>query len=692
MKRSLKLKVELFCAFALLTANLALSQSKGQLYKRGIISFYEENFKAAEFFFNKLDESGKSYKDADYRLQISKLVQNKYRNESLAPILKYDNKANKDKFYYYWMGRIYANKYMFAEATEAWNKFLDTKDKKSDEIISETDKFIDHSQKLIRYFDNPDNYEVHQLSAPINTEYAELSPVFMLDRDELIFTSNRDPKAKKQFQVYEAVNSETGWKEPQLLEDMGIFPRDQASVQVVNNDGKLFTYKRRGSGDLYYSERKTDGWSAPEEFDSKIHSADIGSHFYINEHEDRIIFASSDRKNGLELMESFKNAETGEWESPHPFALNLNTRYDEDSPFLSSDEKTFYFSSDRPNGVGGFDVYRSTFDESTRQWSEPENLGWPVNSPDDDINFKMNPDQKSGYLASNRLHSKGDFDIYFFWQIQKTSIEGRIVNAATNEPVSTGEIRFLPSQYLDEYFRAQIGADGRYKVDVIANETFKVEIHVGRDTLLMQSFEVPEAEGERITHHKDFFINTTEQNSISTNDIRATDDQIVALKQGETFGKPVQQQVSNSSIERPFKNADVALTGNNSNNAETVKNTPTNYTRDRSILRNIYFQFGTSQLRQESEPRLQELLNYMKQNPGKKVEISGHTDKIGSRETNLMVSQARAEAVKRWLVSKGIATDRIITNGYGESQPLASNDDEIDGRELNRRIEISVIQ
>lgn len=695
MTKIVKQKIQLLCVLAFLVSTQVVGQSSSKLYKQGIIAFYEENFKAAEFYFNKVEESGKSHKDSEYRLLISKMVQNKNREESITPLLKYQDKEKTDKFYNYWMGRIYANKYMFAEAAEAYNKFLESNSKKSDEIIDETTSFINHSKKLITYFDNPDNYEVHQLGAPINTEFAELSPVFMMDRDELIFASNRENPSKDRFDIFEAVNTENGWKSSSIIEEVGFFERQSANAQVVNNDGKLFVYKGTAkNGNLYYTERNASGWSGAREFDEKLSSAGIASHFFINDHEDRVIFAKSDSRNGLELMQSFKDPTTGKWEDAHPFAANINTPYDEDSPYLSPDEKTFYFASNRPDGVGGFDIYRSTLDPSKNEWSEPENMGWPINSPDDDIQLKMNPDQKSGYLSSNRLHTKGDFDIYFFWQIQKVKIEGRVVDGKTNEPVTIGEIRFQPSQYVDEYFRAKIGPDGKYETDLIANEKFLVEIHFGTDTLLLDSFELESVEGERITHHKDFFINTTASNSISLADVAAKSDAIVAqqLHKGETPKKTTELVENN----KPYTQAGTSPSTKVDGKQETreqreVRESPTNFTRKNVVVKNLYFVFGTSQLKQESEARLQELFDYMKANPSKKIEISGHTDNIGSKQTNLMVSQQRAESVKKWLVSKGIDEKRIITNGYGESRPLASNDDEKNGRELNRRIEVNVM-
>ncbi|MEO1256017.1 MAG: OmpA family protein, partial [Bacteroidota bacterium] len=111
---------------------------------------------------------------------------------------------------------------------------------------------------------------------------------------------------------------------------------------------------------------------------------------------------------------------------------------------------------------------------------------------------------------------------------------------------------------------------------------------------------------------------------------------------------------------------------------------------DRAILRNIYFDFGDTQVTNESLPILQAILKRMQESPRMKIEIAGHTDNIGDNRTNQWISQKRANAVKKWLVDNGVSEDRMTARGYGENQPMATNDDELEGRELNRRIEVIV--
>ncbi len=668
----------------LLTSNITTAQNPAKLYKRGIEAFYKEDFEAASVFFQEIENTGRSYKDSEYRLEIANLIQPKYRERSLDKMIKfYEFKPKSDKFFYYWIGRIYANRYMFPEAVEAWNKFLNRSGYKSDEIVSETNQYIAKAAELVSYFDNPDNYEIHQLDGPINTEYAELTPVYSEEKDELLFASNRENTKDDQFKIYHAEGNDHGWSAPTSLDVLGTFDRNEANVEVVNEDGKLFIFRDVHKGDLFYSEPSRTGWNQPVEFDSEITSTHLESHFYINEHEDRIIFATRNKNTGLDLMESFRNAETGEWEKPHPFGLTINSEFNEDSPFLSHDETKFYFLSDRPGGVGGYDVYVSTLDQATNLWTDPVNMGWPINSPDDEMHFKMNADGSSGYFSSNRIHSKGDYDIFFFWSIEKTKIRGRVINALTQEPVTEGEIRFHPSQYLDEYFRSPLDSSGRYGTDIISNENFRVEVISQIDTLMTESFEIHDSKGESITHYKDFYVIPKD----------LSDEERLALeKKYKSKPEIIQTDMTvaaNTEVEDESQKPKESVT------AKVTSPKPDTESADSYgkplFVGNIYFEFGTSTITEASLPRLNEILDFLVSNPGNEIEIAGHTDNIGNERMNQIISKNRALAAKRWLVENGIASSRIAAVGYGSKKPMASNDDEINGRSLNRRIEVLVV-
>lgn len=662
------------------------AQNVEKTYERGMEAFYSEDFFAAQHYFEEIEATGRSYKDSEYRLEVSKLVMVENREMPLDKIIKFrSNKSNVDKFYHYWMGRIYANRYMFVEALDSWRTFLGRSGFKSAEIREETKKWIADAKVQVAYLDNPGNFTIHQLEYPINTQFAELTPVYSRDKDELLFASNRGEDQDK-FSIYHAKGTDEGWNKPTSLDVLGEFARELVNIEVVNEDGRLFYFKDKGKGTLYTSQPSSQGWATPQPFDSEIKSAHLKSHFFINEHEDRIIFATENAKNGLDLMESFRDHETGKWQKPVLLPGSINGFYNEDSPSLSADETKLYFSSDRPGGVGGYDVYVSELDPKTKTWAAPVNLGWPVNSPDDELHFKMDRGQSSGYFSSNRIHSHGDYDIFFFWKVDKSKVAGRVINALTMKPLDKGEIRFRPSQYLDEYFRSPIDSSGRFATDLIANATFKVEVVFDMDTLLSEMFTLRHTGSGKTTHFKDFYIipenisekkrkeleeryKKKEELPVSENVLLAE----VSESQGEGKTPLVQEEPV---VEAPVPSLREAN--------ESVGT----FGAVAKVIPNIYFEFGTSTLTESSRPRLKDLLAIMESDKNMAIEIAGHTDNLGSKRVNQVISLNRANTVKQWLVEQGVNKDRIKTTGFGETRPLASNDDEKDGRDINRRIEI----
>lgn len=689
----------LICITALLQSNSANAQKEESIYKNAMEAFYEESFVDAIVLFDELISINPKYKDADYRLEICHLLQKEHRERPLDHILSYtETKGKSDKFFNYWMGRIYTNRYMFPEAVEAWKDFLKIKAFKSKEIVDETKDFIKEAERLVSFFDHTDDFEIHQLDVPINGKYAEMSPVYFEKKKELIYASASQTKSEE-FKIYHSIHSDYEWSKPTELTSLGVFDKENANVEVVNENGKLFLFDKK-KRTLTYSEPTASGWNTPKEFDSKITSKNLASHFYINEHEDRIIFVSKHKHNGLDLHESFKDPNTGKWSKPTPLSETINSTSDEESPYLSPDEQKLYFSSRRPGGVGGFDVYVSQFDNNTKTWGEPENLGWPINSPDDDIHFKMNEDQKSGYLVSNRIYSKGDYDIYFYWEIEKAFVEGRVLNALTDQALSSGEIRFHPSQYLVEYFRSPIDENGKYKTEIISDEQFRVEIINGFDTLGVATYEIHDSKGETITHVQDFYgidknateeeIKIYQEKTAAITKVTTKVDKTVVME-----NPPLQSEKSTIIEAKPepkITEPEAKVETNSASNAKVEELGNKYRTGNKSIINNIYFEFGTAQMTQESDEVLNRIFETLKNNPNLKIEIGGHTDNIGSADGNLRLSENRAKAVKKWLETKGIAKNRMIAKGYGETMPLASNDDEINGRELNRRIEILVIE
>ncbi|MEQ8904692.1 OmpA family protein [Ekhidna sp.] len=638
------------------------------MYKEAEETFYEEKFGEALTLYREIEEIDSLYEDIQYKMEVCQLLSDRQYID-MGPFNAYEaDMSKRDKFYYYWQGRILLEEYEFEEAIESLQKFIKLPERKSEEILSEARRWINWSIAAKKFMDNPKYYEIHLLEEGINTPKAELSPVYFTDNEELLFISNRDESKPDQYQIYHTKHiGGRSWSEPEVIYNVGTFTRDNSNIEVVAEDGRLFQFRTKKGGDLFYSEptgAKT-GWSEPVEFDSKISATHLSSHFFINEHEDRIIFAKdvgTKKEPNLDLFQSFKDPESGDWSKPALFATTINSEYNEDSPYLSPDERTLYFASDGHETMGGYDIFKSELDTATLTWSEPENMGFPVNSPDDEIHFKLNNDQMSGYFTSNRLHTLGDYDIFFFWEIHTVKVKGRIIDGPTGKPITNARIFFRPVEYTDMYFFSPIDEKGQYEMIINADDVYEVEIKMDetKEIIRLEDFEIHATGGTNTTYLKDFYIGE------------------VPLQPVVTRRKPEKTPETRPQPPTPQKSSSIENLGKMNN------------TSDRAVVRNIYFDFGDTKVTDESLPVLRVILKRMNEYSQLNIEIAGHTDSIGDEQTNQWVSQKRAEAVKKWLVENGISENRILAKGYGETQPLATNDNEREGRELNRRIEFIV--
>ncbi|NQZ75423.1 MAG: PD40 domain-containing protein [Ekhidna sp.] len=503
-----------FIVSTLLMCVSANGQSLYKMYGDAEEAFFNEKFAEALTLFQDIEQIESNYQDIQYRIEICKLL-SITQYEDIQRFRDFEEVMSKqDKFYYYWEGRILLKKYEFDKAQVSLKKFINLPAKKSEEILDEARRWSNWAVTAKKFMDDPKFYEIHLLEKGLNTKYAELSPVYFADKEELLFLSNRNDQIPDQYQIYHTKHvGERSWSDPEVVYNVGVFTRDNSNIEVVAEDGRLFQFRTDKGGDLFYSEPRDEktGWSSPQEFDSKISSSHLSSHFFINEHEDRIIFAKNvgtKKDPNLDIFESYKDPVSGDWSKPALFSTSINSEYNEDSPYLSPDEKTLYFASDGHETMGGYDIFKSEFDSATLSWTEPENLGFPVNSPDDEIHFKLNSDQMSGYFTSNRLHTIGDYDIFFFWEIHTVKIRGRIVDESTGEPVANAKIFFRPVEYTDMYFYSPIDENGQYEMEINADDVYQVEIKMtdAGDPISLEDFEIHATGGVNTTHLKDFYL------------------------------------------------------------------------------------------------------------------------------------------------------------------------------------------
>jgi outer membrane protein OmpA-like peptidoglycan-associated protein len=645
---------------------LSLSDSYGQNEKR-LIKEAEDNLakgdkKNALVFFLKAYE--KNPENAETNFQIGKLYLDgiykgrslKYFEKSFAIKPTVHPEINK------YLAESYHYNMMFDKAIEQYE--LAKKNLHKDhEFHKRVDRKIYECNTGKELVAHPIDAKVENVGNVINSSSPDFAPVISADESVLIFTSRRegstggevDEEGEFHEDIYISEKVNGVWSSPANIGTNINTNGHDASVGLSADGRELFTYDGDGRGDIKYCKLKRDSsWSKPFLMSGNINTKAGETSICISP-DGKTVFFTSDREGGhggLDIYMSHLDKK-GEWQKAVNLGTTINTAEDEDGVFMDLDGKTLYFSSEAHKGMGGFDIFKSVFDSTKSAWTEPENLGYPINTADDDIYFVLSGDGKHGYYASVREDGFGEKDIYMitmpdrkdYHQLVK-KMEVILKKEIVPEPVKPVEL--FPVVLKGNVFDRTTGGTLSAVVQLIDDKGKTVsEVTTGEDGAY--SFETTG--------------NTPRKYNIAT--------------QKDTYG---------------FTSKNVSVPANGPSKVEQVNDLYLKKLEvgNKFILRNIYYDFDKATIKPESITELNKLLKILQENPSMKIELGGHTDFKGSNEYNKILSQKRAESVVNWLISKGIAKSRLTAKGYGEDVPLATNDDEEEGRELNRRTEFEI--
>ncbi len=496
--------------------------------------------------------------------------------------------------------------------------------------------------------ENPVRVWIDNLGDSINTEYPEFSPVISADNRVLFFTSRRPDsyggKTDESGYHYEDVYySERHVGDNWLgAVNMGApinTESHDATVGLAPDGKSLLTYKGINSknGDVFITQELTDGiWNEPtslgDNVNTKFHESSATLSF-----DEKTLFFVSDQPGGFgqhDIYVSYWDEEKEEWGPPENLGSTINTEFEEKGVFFHPDNRTLYFSSDGHNNMGGLDIFKTVYDSETGEWSKPENLGWPINTPDDDIYFVVTGDERYAYYSSYREDGYGEKDIYkiTFLGPKKEPLMADADLMGTQLPDES-----KPPLLVDKFEESKIlilkgvVVDGKTKVGITADMTI---------------------------------INSRTNEKVSDLVTNPDGTYSIMLTPGETYGITVSGKSYTIA-------SNTLTTTKKDNNKEFEMNfelfPPT--VGEPFVLRNIYFDFDKSDLRHQSVDELDKLVQIMKDHPTMVIELGGHTDRRGSAEYNMALSRQRAEIAKKYLVDHGISASRIQTKGYGETQP-----------------------
>jgi outer membrane protein OmpA-like peptidoglycan-associated protein len=490
----------------------------------------------------------------------------------------------------------------------------------------------------------PVRVKIENLGKIMNSAYADYSPVITADQSIMIFTSRRKESTggntydggRYYEDIYISNNVNSAWTPAQNI-GVPINTDDNEATVGLSPDGQeILIYKDdNGDGNIYSTTLDGDVWSVPVKMNSNINSKYWEPSAFISA-DGQAIYFTSDRPGGFGGRDIYKSEMTDkhDWGKAVNMGPLINTPYDEDAPFIHPDGVTLFFSSNGHNTMGGFDVFYSTFSEDENKWLAPVNVGYPINSPDDDIFYVVSADKKKAYYSSFKEGGLGEKDNYVITFLDEQKAPLALLKGFVKD--SDGNV---PKGVL---------------ITVTNNETGKVVGNYNPNKKSGQYlFVLPAGKNYNIAYEADGYLFYSENREVP----------------------------KNTNYYAMYK--DIEL--------------PTVTVGSKIILNNIFFDFDKATLRPISSVELKNIIKLLNKYPKVIVEIAGYTDSNGSVEYNLILSESRASSVVAYLKAHGIDSTRMIPKGYGEGSPDAKNkntdgSDNPEGRQLNRRVELKIIE
>ncbi len=493
--------------------------------------------------------------------------------------------------------------------------------------------------------DVPADLVKENLGRNINTEWSEKMPIIAPDGKTLFFVRDSYPlnTSPEHDDIWFSTLDGDEWSVAKQMP----YPLNQdfhntvISVTPDNNSLMLMNrYLSDGSGSngkgISLSQRTEDGWSIPQDVTiDNYYNNGIHSESNLSSNGKVILITlnredtqNADDKDSRDIYVCFRN-DDGSFSEPKNIGATVNTTGDETSPFLAADDKTMFFSSNGWPGYGSSDIFMTKrLDDTWMNWSEPKNLGMGINTSDWDAYFNIPASGAYAYMISTN-NSVGSGDVFRI----------KLPPALLPEPVV-----LVSGVVYDSKTEQPIGAKVTY-TDI----TTGVELGIASSDPTDGTYQIVLPLGKQYAFRgeKEAYYPMSEYldvRELSAYQEITEDLHLTPLEVGQTIR-----------------------------------------------INNIFFEFNESELKQESFEELNLLVRILENNPNIKIELGGHTDSKGSDDYNLQLSTSRAASVRTYLSEKGIAADRLISKGYGEGKPVATNDTE-EGQALNRRVEFTILE
>ena len=555
----------------------------------------------------------------------------------------------------------------FAEATAALKKFeTEGSTKQLEELSKFIKKYKSEAKSATALIAQEERVWVDNLET-INSEKDEYGPCVSTDGETLIFTSTRDnghPTNDLGFydsDIYSSTFDGKSWSKVKNLGAPVNGTSDDVSSSLSYDGQKMLMFSKSSDNfDVLETQLKGAKWSMPTSKAKAINGPDNQTFSSYSFDDVKIYYITDEKgggaKAGTDIFFSGRLAMGNGYYGKGQTAGNkINTKFHEGSVYMTPDGKYMYFSSQGHNSMGGYDIFVSKWHQG--QWLEPENLGYPINTPYDDLFFAGTANGKFAYIASNREGGKGGMDLYkvTFWGPEKPMV-------LDTEDYLLASMA-VPIQ--------EVGLEKAVSVNKRSLTVFKGSVV---DAITQKPLE---ADIEITDNGSGDVMNTVVTNS-------ATGKFLLSLPAGKNYG------ISVNKTNYLFHSENFNLPEGGDFNMVNKKVELYNIEVGSKIaLRNVFFATGQAEIKSNSHAELDRLVKLLKDVPGLKIELSGHTDNVGSESANVKLSQNRAQAVVDYLKGKGIADSRLTAKGYGSSAPIANNKT-ADGRQQNRRTEFLI--
>jgi outer membrane protein OmpA-like peptidoglycan-associated protein/tetratricopeptide (TPR) repeat protein len=636
-----------FLFFALCIFSLpAFSQAQLSTKSKKAIELYTEadnyrvrgQFNQAITLLNQAIEKDDEFVEAYYRLglvyqnmkQYDKAIQQYEKGLSLTMDVR------KQKVFWFDLGEAYLNTQQYEKAMKVLGYFMNN-ESSNKQKLDRANVLYRNAEFAFKNKDNVSPFKQRLLSDTVNCFAMQYFPVLTADQQQLIFTRRvtDDPNDDEDL-VVSKKNSRGQWTTPGSI-SKNINTRLNEGTCTISADGRRLIFTSCsgrdgiGSCDLYESQKIGEEWSEPKNLGHNVNSPDWESQPSLSA-DGRTLYFVSDRRAGLGRRDIWISTlnDQGKWTKAVNAGKPINSIFDEMSPFIHVNNRTLYYATDGLPGFGGKDIFY--VEKDSTGWTQPKNIGAPVNTHKDQFSLFITADGAKGYYSEDELVGGG----------RSTS---KLYEISIPEE---SQIRFK-SNYVkgivrDKKTRQPLKA----RIELINIDRNQMESLVDSDSLTGEYLMV-------LTQGADYALYVNKKQYL-----------FKSLNFNYSEVKHFEPIVLDIDLDR----AEVGSV---------------------AVLNNIFFDFNSFELTPSSLPELQKMVSFLKENPALKVEIAGHTDNTGSAAYNRQLSQKRAQSVFQYLVDHEISRTRLIPKGYGPDQPIAPNDTE-EQRKLNRRIEFKLVK